>query len=284
MPKPKISLFARSIACVFGNARWLAVAVPMALAACASTNKDNLVAPKQIVSPYDTSRGEVLWAIVPLRNETGTTLVDPLDVSDKVMAAAAQIQGVRAIPVNRTIAAMRNIRMTDLATPADARRLASELGADALVVGSITAWDPYRPTFGLSLALYIRPGGLTQMGSAAIDVSKLRFAPTDYQYFPRSGQTEAPSSVVSEYLDGQNHQVLMDVKQYAQGRHEPVSALGWRRYTASMPLFTEFGAWEAVSQLIDHEWIRLAKVHPAPKGGTPGAEARAGTQRLLQDR
>jgi hypothetical protein len=254
------------------------------LGACASTNKDVLVAPKQIVSPYDTSRGEVLWAIVPLRNETGTTLIDTLDVSDKVMAAVAQVNGVRAIPVNRTIAAMRNIRMSELATPADARRLASELGADALVVGSITAWDPYRPTFGLSIALYVRPGGMSQMAEPSIDVSRLRYAPTDYQYFPRSAQTEAPASVVSEYFDGQNHQVLMNVKQYAQGRHEATSALGWRRYTASMPLFTEFGAWEAVSQLIDHEWIRLARAHPVPKAGTAGAEARAGTQRLLEDR
>ncbi len=254
------------------------------LGACASGDKDALTSPRSIVSPYDSSRGEVLWAIVPLRNESGSMLLDPLEVSDQVMAAAAQIKGVRTIPVNRTIAAMRNIRMSDLSTPADAKRLASELGADALVLGSITAWDPYRPTLGLSLALYVRPGALDRRGDASMDVSRLRFAPTDYQYFPRSGQSEAPASVVSEFFDGRNHQTLMDIRQYAQGRHDPATALGWRVYTASMIRFTEFAAWQSVSRLVDHEWIRLARSRTAPAPGTTGARARAGTDRLEEER
>jgi hypothetical protein len=65
---------------------------------------------------------------------------------------------------------------------------------------------------------------------------------------------------VSEHLDAKNHQVLMDVKSYAEGRHDPKTALGWKRFTASMDLYTEFAAWRTVGQLVDHEWIRLARV------------------------
>lgn len=231
---------------------------------CAGKPKDQLVAPKPVLAPYNTARGDVLWAIVPLRNESGTSLIDVLEVSDQVAAAAAQVKGIRVVPVNRTIAAMRALKMSELTSPMEAKRLASELGADGLLVGSITAWDPYRPTVGLALALYARDGALSQLSGDAVDVERLRFAPTDYQYFPRSAFADAPASVVSEYLDGKNHQVLMDVQQYATGRHDPNTALGWRRYTASMPLFTEFAAWHTVGRLIEHEWIRLARV-PRPK-------------------
>jgi hypothetical protein len=222
--------------------------------------KPTLVAPVELTSPYDASRGEVLWAVVPLRNESGTTHVDQFLVSDKVVAAASRVKGVRALPLNRTIATMRALQMTQLATPADAKRLATEMGVDGLIVGSITAYDPYDPpTIGLALALYARPGAMDFRRADPIDIRDLQVRPTDYQYFPRSTFTEAPASVVSELLDAKNHQVLLDVQKYATGRHDPRGPYGWKRYLASMDLFTEFAAWHAVSRLLDHEWARLAK-------------------------
>jgi hypothetical protein len=162
--------------------------------------------------------------------------------------------------LNRTIAAMRALEMTELSSPAEALRLATELGADGLIVGSITAYDPYNPPkLGLALALYARPGSQARPGEA-IDTRTLTYQPTDYSYFPRSNfKGEAPASVASVYLDGKNHQVQMDVKAYAEGRLDGGSALGWRRYLSSMDLFSEFAAWAAVRRVVEHEWIRLAR-------------------------
>jgi hypothetical protein len=243
-----------------GVIRWLAAAsIAGCLAAlCAGcAQKDRLVTPVTHAAPYDTTRGEVLWAVAPLRNESGTTAVDRFEIGDKVVAAAAQVRGVRVVPLNRTIAAMRALGMNDLTSPADARRLAAELGVDALVLGSITAWDPYNPPkVGIALALYARPGTL-QDARDGLDVRALRYQPTDYQYFPRTAFPDAPASVVSEYLDGKNHQVQSDLKRYAHGRHDPGAALGWRRYLTSMDLFSEFAAWHAMGRLLEHESIRL---------------------------
>lgn len=245
----------------------LAVAVLLStllLGGCAQ--KEALVAPRALLAPYDTSAGDVLWAVVPLRNETGTSLAETYEISDKVVAAAAQVRGVRALPLNRTIAAMRALRMSDVQSPADAKRLASELGVDGIILGSVTAWDPYDPPrLGLALALYARAGSLEQRSAQTLDTRTLQYQPTDYRYFPRSSFDSAPASVVSEYLDGKNHQTLMDIRAYAQGRHDPASALGWRRYLASMELFSEFAAWHTVGRLLDHEWLRLAR--------TPAREA-----------
>ena len=245
-----------------GLARALFAAL-LLIGGCASGRDGGFkpVPPHTLAAPYDASHGEVLWAVVPLRNESGTSLVETYDISDKVVAAAAQVRGVRALPLNRTIATMRALKITDLSSPSDAKRLAAEMGVDGLIVGSITAWDPYDPPkLGLALALYSRPGAMDRAGTDTLDTRKLEYQPTDYQYFPRSSFDSAPSSVVSEYLDGKNHQVLMDVQAYATGRSDPNSALAWRRYVASMDLYSEFAAWHTVGRLIDHEWIRLARV------------------------
>ncbi|MBL9032329.1 MAG: hypothetical protein JNM80_11580 [Phycisphaerae bacterium] len=231
---------------------------------CETRRPTPLTPPAALVAPYDTSRGPVLWAVAPLRNESGTTSADALAITDKVVAAAAQVRGVSALPLNRTIAAMRALGMSELKSPADAKRLAGELGADVIVVGSITAYDPYDPPkLGLALALYTRPGPAERRGQGALDPRKLTYQPTDYRYFPRSTTPDAPGAVVSEYFDGRNHQVLMDVKSYSTGRHDPDAGIGWRRYLASMDLFCDFGSWQTVKRLLDHEWLRLAQAAPA---------------------
>lgn len=230
------------------------------VAGCGSSREMKLVAPSVVTGPYDTSEGDVLWAVVPLRNESGTALIDTTEVSDKIVAAVAQVRGVRVLPLNRTIAVMRALRMTQLGSPAEARQLATELGVDGLIIGSVTAYDPYDPPIlGLALALYARPGAMNR-AAASLDPRELTAQPAEYAPFPRSSYGEAPASVVSEHLDAKNHQVLMDLQQYAQGRHDPRTALGWRRYMASMDLFSEFAAWHAVSRLIDQEWVRLSRM------------------------
>lgn len=244
-----------------GAALSLCLSSLLALSGC--TPQDKLIQPSALIAPYDASHGEPLWAVVPLRNESGTSAADAWEISDKVVAAASQVKGLRTVPLNRTLAAMRSLNMTELASPADARLLAQEMGVDGLIVGSITAYDPYNPPkLGLALALYARSGSLGQIGQQAIDPKSLRYQPTDYQYFPRTTYTDAPTAVISDYLDGKNQAVQTDLRAYAKGRHDPAAALAWRRYLSSMDLYSEFAAWQAVGHLIDHEWLRLSGALP----------------------
>ncbi|TVQ61718.1 MAG: hypothetical protein EA378_08215 [Phycisphaerales bacterium] len=232
------------------------------IVACASRPAP-LEPPAPTIAPYDTVRGEPLWAVVPLRNETGVSFVDSYAISDRVVAAAAQVRGVRALPLNRTIAQMRALGMHALESPDDARRLATELGADAIIVGSITSYDPYKPALGLALALYPTPRGrIEDPRHVDLDPRQLIYQPTEYTYFPEHREPrDEPGSVVSEHLDGENHQVIYDVRGYAQGRQDPEQrVLGWRRYLASMELFTEFAAHHTVAQLIRQEWLRTERM------------------------
>ncbi len=229
---------------------------------CASSSKDALIAPQATIAPYETS-GDVLWAVVPLRNESGTSQVDVGAISDHIVAAAEEVRGVRALPLNRTLEAMRAQRMSAVRTPGDARQLANAMGVDGIIVGSITAYDPYTPTIGLTLALYARPGSPVDRSMKRIDPKMLQASATDTTPTSGSMYVDPPMSTASELLDAKNQGVLMELKSYAEGRSDPNSALGWKRYTASMMLYAEFAAHKAVGSLVQSEWIRAAGVDPA---------------------
>ena len=108
--------------------------------------------------------------------------------------------------------------------------------------------------FGAQLELF---HGLSQTILVdALDARVLSSSPVDNAVPSDNG--DRPLALISENLDGKNHQVQMDVKSYAEGRTEALSALGWRRYLASMDLFSEFAASYVVGRMIQSEWIRLA--------------------------
>ncbi len=242
-------------------AQWLLAALLLIGAGGCSSGKPELIAPTVHASPYDTTRGDALWAVVPLVNESGSTVLDEFLVTDAVIAAVHEIRGVSALPLNRTFQAMQALGIGRVATPDEAKRLAEELGVDGIVIGSITAYDPYNPPkLGLSLALVTRerdgsPAGVNTLA----DVRRLQTSATDQSVLNASSFSDRPGATASVHLDARNHDVLLDIKQYAEGRNQHVSALGWRRYLASMDLYTHYAAWRAVGRLVESEWIVLAR-------------------------
>jgi hypothetical protein len=232
----------------------------LCLGGCSSN--ETLTPPKVTMAPYAAAGSEPVVAVVPLRNESGTSLVDPEDVSDAVVAALQEVRGIRALPLNRTMLAMRALKMTSVDDPAQLRELAREMGVQGVVVGTITAWDPYDPpTLGISLALYDHGLSDDARNGIMLDARRLAAQPTDYTYFSQNLYPDTrPASAVSEHYDAANHQVLMDVQSYATGRHNEHTALGWKRYTASMDLYTKFATSQAVARLMDAEWLRMTRL------------------------
>lgn len=228
----------------------------IALLGCAGGG-EVLEAPGVLHSPYPPVGGDRLFAVVPLRNESGTSSADVLRIADALAAAITEVDGLRALPTNRVLDAMRALEIGVIDDPSQARALAEALGVDALVLGSLTAYDPYDPpVLGLSLAIYERTG---VSGTSGLDPRVLSRQATEYAYFPRSSRADAPASSVALHLDGRNHAVLERVRSYARGRHDEESALGWRRYLASMDLYERFAAHAAIEALLDKERSRLRR-------------------------
>lgn len=241
--------------CRAGFALVAASLLILVLGGC-TPNRDTRVPPQVLVSPYDSSQGDALWAVVPLANESGVSFANTDLVADSLIAKINEVRGVACLPLNRTIAAMRARGMTAVRSPGDARMLANALGVDALVIGSITAYDPYNPPkLGVALAVFAREN----RPANGVDPMKLQMAYTDRDPGVQTQFLDRPIATMSEHFDGANHEVQMAIQRYSNGRHEPASALGWRGMLASMDLYVEFAAHEAVSRLLEQERLRLAQ-------------------------
>ena len=241
-------------------ARWtpgsLFLLCALLLGAC--NGQKQYVTPTSSLPAHPAPEGAI-WAVAPLRNESGVSIVDELAVTDILVAEMSDAPGIVVLPVNRTIAAMRSLNMPSIDTPAQARELARVLGADALVVGSITAWDPYDPpVLGISLALFQGAGQAPAPRGfgADEDPMALRGMATDGSYNPANYQ-EQPLAVYSAVFDASNGNTRELIRAYADGRHDPRSALGWKRFTASMSLYAKFACFEASRRLVASERARM---------------------------
>jgi hypothetical protein len=204
-----------------------------------------------------------------------------MQFGDALVDSLQETRGIRCLPMNRTTQAMRDLGLRSITTPAQARQLATALGVDAVVVSSITAYDPYTPEVGVAAVVFARPGPMLPQAPAARDPRSLSRQIVDAGGGPGIASPDAPVCVVSEHLNGRNHQVLLDLKDYAQGRQQKESALGWRRYLTAMPLYMDFAAHRTVQLLMQQEWSRIGSLtppEPAPSPAGRPATASVGPQ------
>jgi len=207
--------------------------------------------PTALVSPYD---GPKLWAVMPLRNESGTSVVDSAAMADRLAARIASVDRINVLPVNRVIAELERLQWPSVNSAGEAMQLMHRLEVDGLVAGTIAAWDPYEPpTIGATIQLYSRRG---PDAAPAVDPRALTGAATDE---PRGlvNRYEQPVAQASGHFDAADGSVLARLKAYAHGRTPPDSAAGWRAYLLSMDLYAEFVSHELTRRLLHAERARL---------------------------
>src|SRR5262249_33110495 len=160
--------------------------------------KPDLTPPDVLVAPYNHGDGDVLWAVAPLANESGVSFVDATMVADQIVAKIDEVRGIACLPMNRTIAAMRARGMQMVTTPQPARGLAESRGVDGLIVGAITAYDPYDPPkLGMKLALFARNAGVD---SPQLDPLRLQIAYTEFDRRIATQYLSRPVATVSQHL------------------------------------------------------------------------------------
>ena len=219
----------------------------LVLALLASCNqKYKLTQPNRLQAPYPDT---VLWAIAPLVNESGTSAVNTVRISDALTEELQQVQGINTVPVTRTLAVMQKLRMRAVTSPKDAKTLMDTLGVSGLIVGNVTAWDPYTPpTLGLALQLFI---------------------PDDRSSSPRTDDLSDQSNTTSRagpiaaaqaagIFDASDHTTLELLALFANGRTHPSTAYGDDIYLMKMDLYTKFVAHQLLAELLRNEQKRLA--------------------------
>jgi hypothetical protein len=226
---------------------------------CARANEPTLVEPGRLVSPYPAA-SDVVWVVAPLTNESGSSLVDELAVTDELVNQIRQVRGLSALPTNRALAAMRALEIPAIRTPAEAIALATATGADAVLVGTITAWDPYDPPeLGLSVALFTRTGAMHGIAATGSGTDPMTLRTAVREDAPTAGAVGmGPVSSVADHADASNHAVLAEVKAFAVGRHDDRTALGWQVYVKSMKRYTEFVCYRLMDRLLAAERARVS--------------------------
>ncbi len=222
-----------------------------------------LAMPTVLKAPYETER---VWAVVPFANESGVSLVDPMVVADRFVGEIEAVDGLRCLPLNRTLAAMRSLGLTSVRDIQQAYTLMRTLQADGLLLGTITDWDPYKPLrFGAAVEV-VSAGGGTQ--NRPLDLSELTM-PTAESTGSGGGGSRAEISQASRIFDARNHETLADLERYSAGRSNPESGMGVRAYEVRIDLFSRFGAYMLTRDLLEQEAARLGVALPAGRAERP---------------
>lgn len=222
--------------------------------------------PKPLVIPDNggTSVTRQVWAVAPLRNETGTSHADGNRAADHLITQLNRVIGLEVLPLNRTLATMAQLGVGSIDSREQALALKAALGVDALVTGTLTAFDPYNPPkLGLTLELYAQPA--PNYDQANVDPRLLTSAAVDRNATnpgPLQPQSQ-PVTAIAGFYDGRSEAIRDRIQTYAKQHGEgDTNPHAFRLYLLSMDLFTEFAAYQVTEQLILAETLRLAPPPP----------------------
>lgn len=212
--------------------------------------------PTVLQAPYDTER---VWAVVPFANETGVSSVDVNMVADRFVSEIEQVDGLRCLPLNRTLAVMQQLGLTKISDIRQLYTLMRALQVDGVLIGTVTDWDPYKPLrFGAAVEVI---SAASATATEPLDLKDVTM-PTADSRVDVDGALVAISQA-SRLFDARNNETLAELDQYGSGRSDVSSALGSRVYEQRIDLFMRFGAYILVRDLLEQEAARLAVPLPA---------------------
>lgn len=225
----------------------------LALLALSGCNTRRLTQPQFHTAPYERAQ---VWAVAPFNNESGVSIVQGDRVADMFVQQLQDVRGINALPVNRVILAMRELDIPYIQSAHDASRLLSVLGADGLIVGTTTAYDPYRPmTFGAAIELHVADHALPSV----IDTRSLSRSASAH-IAPGELGPRNPVAQTAGIFDARNHETLAQLQHYASGRSVPDSAFGSDIYLVRMDLYMQFASYRLLGDLLNSEQIRLSPI------------------------
>jgi hypothetical protein len=209
--------------------------------------------------PYGVEHGLYLpgkqrqtWAVAPAVNLSGQSYVDPILQADIVYQQLQQVHGLTVIPVNRVAEVYLSLNLDKVQSVDQARLVCELLGCDALVVPTVTAYDPYDPPkVGASLQLFFDAG--TMAMQANVDPHELsREASPKEMNLPHE-----PDFVQAVGMfDAANGSVREMVLDYAEGRNDPKGPLAQDEYFVNMDRYSGFVYWKLIGNLLADPRLR----------------------------
>jgi hypothetical protein len=235
----------------------LAGLVLLAGATGCSTKPERLAAPPTLMAPY-----AAVLMVAPFTNESGVDMGLDLraSVSDKIITSLNSVKGWQAVPLNRTLQAMQQLGVAEIRSVEEAQAVLEVVGADGIIVGTITAWDPYDPpTFGANILLVADEGEI----QSSFEARTLTGRTGDAVQMASTSPTTL-TDVVGDY-DATRHDVRQSVRDYARshsdvtGGFEPPE----RYYLMVFDRWLDFSADQLVYAMLLKEQARVSRADAA---------------------
>ncbi len=208
-----------------------------------------VVIPNRLMNP-------VTIAVAPAINQSGSADFDPDRFADRMASELSYADGVSVIPVSRVLAVLLSDGVEQVASPTHALEVARTIGADAILVFSVTDYDPYDPPrIGISAQLYGRGTGA---GVGSVDPVALSRAGRMSASPPRpAGRHRRLLAETQQVFDASHGSVIADIKRYAALRGADESPFGWRRYVVSQQGFIQYCCHATIQELLNgqHEAV-----------------------------
>lgn len=225
--------------------------------------------------------GPRVWAVAPTNNLSGQPGIDPLLQSDLCFQQLQQVEGITVIPVDRVIQVYAALGIERVQTAQQAALVCDLLGADALLVPTVTAWVPYNPPkMGGSLALFAKPSSYVR--PTDIDPRELvrRASPT-------AGGAALPTPTADGsfqsvgMFDAADGSVRESVLRYAYGRADPLGPFGVKEFFVNSDRYSTFVWRRLTEKLLDQMYSRVGPDgKPVPTGETGQIDAAADREKI----
>jgi hypothetical protein len=197
-----------------------------------------------------------IWAVAPAVNLSGEASVDPILQADLLFQQLQAVNNLTVIPVNRVVQVYAALHITKVESEEQAAIVCQQLGCDALVVPTMTVYDPYNPP-KMGAALQLLGSGTSMARANNVDARELIRQATPLE-------TEALPShpgfiqVVGMY-DAANGSVRDAVLRYAKGRNDPTGPYASNEYLVDRDRYSGFVYHTLLEQMVG----RVAAQPPA---------------------
>ena len=187
------------------------------------------------------------WAVAPVLNLSGQAQVDPILQADHVYTQLQQVAGLNVIPVNRVVEVYQSLRIRNVESEEQAALVCDLLGADALLVATVTAYDPFDPPkLGASLQLFRKGRGYERPANVDPRVLSRMATPMENETPKRPGFVQ-----VVGMFDSANGTTRDEVLRYAAGRNDPTGPYKARAYLIDMDRYCGFVYHSLISELLN---------------------------------
>lgn len=199
-------------------------------------------------------------AVAPALNQSGSRDFDANRFSDLMASELTYSAGVSVVPVSRVLAVLAQNGDKSVRNAEHALAIGKTLGVDAVLVYSVTEYDPYDPpSIGLTCQLYGSRPGASQRSADPVALSRRAMLTASEDRTAARGLV----SQMQRVFDASHDSVVRDVKRFARKREGDATPYGWRKHVVSQQHFIRFCCFSSIRELLS--W----RDETAPAEGDP---------------